>query len=256
MGFGIHNTSMPRTPAINANLKGDAGVRQFTEAAGLNVQNFPEYLCSLVAKGHDLAKLTNADWNEILGPMELGPERAGRVQKTISDLRFRAAKEDAELDEKHLITHLANGGAHPRARPNDEVHEPALNGARPKATGAAGSFIPVAYFQGERPGYVFKHGDEGLGYYAASSRGASPGPGTPAPTPLARGYNPISQAGLEEKLSAQQRAYSTSSKQQQLLIERRQRMDERASAHGYSRGEMASMYADARTRSSPFATGY
>ncbi|CAM9901588.1 unnamed protein product, partial [Choristocarpus tenellus] len=28
-----------------------------------------------------------------------------------------------------------------------------------------GSFVPTKHFEGERPGYVFKMGNHGLGYY-------------------------------------------------------------------------------------------
>lgn len=130
MGLGMHNSSnQPRGRTLNYNLKGDGSVHTFVEAAGLNVQNFPEYLSGLVARGHDLAGLSNAEWNQILAPMELGGERAKQVHKAISDLRAKAAKEDAERAKINLHNHLMNGGSHPHARPNAEVYEPTLNGS-------------------------------------------------------------------------------------------------------------------------------
>ena len=54
-----------------------------------------------------------------------------------------------------MHNHIVNGGAHPMARPNAEVYEPKLNGARPKAADYQ-SFIPVAFFQGEKPGWDFQ----------------------------------------------------------------------------------------------------
>jgi len=249
MGFGKKAMGMS---SFNPNLKGDASVKTFTVAAGLDVQGFTEYLSGLVANGHELGKLSNADWSNILGPMELAGERAARVQKAISELRAKAAREDAEQSEKHLHNHIVNGGTHPNARPNAEVYEPKLNGARPKADYQ--TFIPVAFFQGEKQGWTFKHGDDGLGYYRETGAQFQPR-STPVVTNLARGVNPISQADLEDKVAAtQQRAY-TQSKQQQLLIERRRRMEEGQQSM-YTQGEVANMYADARLRSSPFATGY
>jgi len=255
--MGLGRRTMGIGNDLNPNVKGDASVKTFTVSAGLDVQGFTQYLSGLVSHGHELAKLSNSEWAQILGPMELAGERAARVQKAIGELRTKAAQEAAESDEKNMHNHIVNGGAHPHARPGAEVYEPKLNGARPKAADYQ-SFIPVAFFQGEKQGWTFKHGDEGLGYYrdasAASAKGAAAAAATPVVTNLARGINPISQAGLEDQMMAsQQRAYSQS-KQQQLLIERRRRMDEQQSM--YSQGEVANMYADARLRSSPFATGY
>lgn len=259
MGFGMHNSSMvPRGNGLNYNLKGDASVHTFVEAAGLNIQNFPEYLAGIVANGNDLASLSNESWNQILAPMELGKDRAARVHKAISDLRLRAAREDAERNQTQLQTHLANGGSHPNTRPNADVYEPKLNGARPKTVDYE-KFIPVAFFQGERQGWMFKHGDEGLGYYrdevGAGLQGGSNLTG--AFSNAARSANPTSQADLEEKVAATQQKAYIQSRQQALLLERRQRLEEQQQHnHQYSQGQVANMYADARLRSSPFATGY
>ena len=257
MGLGRRTLGIGGT--LNANLKGDCTVKQFCTGAGLDVQGFPEYLQSVVAQGHELGSLSNGDWEQILGPMELPRERAARVHKAISDLRMKAAKEADEHHQKHMHNHIINGGAHPMARPNADVYEPKLNGARPKAADDE-SFIPVAFFQGEKQGWSFKHGEEGLGYYRVvqkdtTNTGAR---GGPVITNLTRGFNPISQEGLEDSMAAtQQRAYAQS-KQQQLLIERRQRMDmqQQQPTHSYSQGQVSNMYANARLRSSPFATGY
>lgn len=253
MGFGMNRGGAAMGGTFNPNLKGDASVKAFTVMAGLDVQGFTEYLSGLVGNGHELALLTNEEWKEILGPMQLSGERAARVQKAIGDVRMKGKREHEAREENYLHNHLVNGGAHPGARPNAGVVEPTLNGTRPRAVDYE-SFIPVAFFQGEKPGWTFKHGDEGLGYYREASAAAS-GAGSPAPSAnLARGFNPVSQAGLEDKITAtQQRAY-TQSKQQQLLIERKRRMEEQQSM--YSQSEVSNMYADARLRSSPFATGY
>jgi hypothetical protein len=225
MGLGRRTLGIGGT--LNANLKGDATVKQFCTAAGLDVQGFPEYLASLVAQGHELGSLSNEDWDQILGPMELPRERAARVHKAVSDLRAQAMKEADERNQKMMHNHIINGGAHPNARPNAEVYQPRLNGARPKAADYQ-SFIPVAFFQGEKRGWTFKHGDEGLGYYRDTMQEQNSAPGSRGPsvtTNLARGYNPVSQQGLEDQMAAtQQRAYALS-KQQQLLIERRRRLE-------------------------------
>jgi len=236
---------------VNPNLKGDCSVTVFTKAAGLDVQGFPEYLSGIVASGNELGTLTNEQWQQILGPMELSGERAARATTAIAEIRAQYAKEAAGLEEKNLHNHLVNGGYHPHARPGAEVYEPKLNGARPKAT--EDSFIGVPFFQGEQPGWTFKHGDEGLGYYRDAVAATGGGPAPPIVTNVARGYGPVSQAGLEDMVARQQVSY-TQSRQQQLLSERRQRMDERR--HSYSQADAAKMYADARTRSSPFATAY
>jgi hypothetical protein len=248
---------------INANLKGDCAVTQFCTSAGLDVGGFPEYLHSLVAQGHQLAALSNSDWEQIIGPMELPRERAARVGKAISELRMKAEHEANELNEKRMHNHIVNGGAHPMARPNAEVYEPKLNGARPTAADYQ-TFIPVAFFQGEKPGFEFKHGDQGLGYYGVARGGAggasAAGPGTPATTGLVprSSFNPISQEGLSDQMTATQQRAHAQSKQQQLLLDRRRRVEDaqQSGQHGYSQNEVASMYADARMRSSPFATGY
>jgi len=258
MGLGRRTMGIGGT--INANLKGDCEVKQFCTSAGLEVGGFPEYLSSLVAQGHQLGSLSNADWEQIIGPMELPRERAARVGKAIGELRMRAEHEADVLNEKRMHNHIVNGGAHPMARPNAEVYEPKLNGARPTVADYQ-SFVPVAFFQGEKPGFEFKHGDQGLGYYSVARAGAgaasAAGPGTPATTGLARSFNPVSQEGLEDKIMASQQRANAQSKQQQLLLDRRRRMDAQQSAqHGYSQAEVANMYADARMRSSPFATGY
>jgi len=239
MGLGMHGTG-PRSvgSTINGNLKGDCKVKQFCTAAGLDVQGFPEYLLSLVAQGHELGSLSNDEWNQILAPMELPRQHVARVHTAISNTRLMAAKEADELQAKRMHNHVVNGGAHPMARPAAEVYEPTLNGARSKNDV---TFIPANFFQGEKPGYTFKHGDQGLGYYGAPDSTSSAG--RPAPmTNIARGYNPVSQLGLEEYVAAtQQRAY-TQSRQQQLLSERRQRMEERQSMqHGHSQGQVANL---------------
>ena len=265
MGFGMNRTGST-SGAINGNIKSDFQVKQFCIAAGLDVEGFPEYLLQLVAQGHELGGLSNEDWNQILGPMELPREHIARVHTAISNVRKKAAEEAEELNRKLMHRHIVEGGAHPMARPGAEVCAPKLNGASTrsgsKTVDDSDGFIPVHFFQGEKPGYTFKHGNEGLGYYKdARARGAAGAAGAdrqgPIMTNVARGYNPVSQAGLEDMTAAQQqRAYTqyTQSKQQQLLSERRQRMEERQ--HGYSQGQVANMYANARLRSSPFATGY
>lgn len=254
MGLGRRTMGIGGT--INANMKGDCAVTQFCTNAGLDAGGFPEYLSSLVAQGHQLGALSNSDWEQIIGPMELPRERAARVGKAISELRIKAEHEADELNEKRMHNHIVNGGAHPMARAGAEVHEPKLNGARPTVADYQ-SFVPVAFFQGEKPGFEFKHGDQGLGYYNLARGASAAGPGTPATTGNAR-YNPISQDGLEDKITATQQRANAQSKQQQLLLDRRRRMDAQQSGeHGsYSQTEVANMYADARMRSSPFATGY
>lgn len=210
---------------VNPNLKGDASVKHFCECAGLDVQGFPEYLSGLVAGGHDLGALSNAQWQQILGPMELGGERAARASRAIDEIRMHYAKDAAEEDAKNLHNHLLNGGAHPNSRPNAEVYEPTLNGARPKPDD--GSFVPVDFFQGEKAGWTFKHGAEGLGYYREARAETASGVDHLVATNVSRGYNPVSQAGLEDKMAAQQRAYMhAQSKQQLLLSERRRRLEE------------------------------
>ena len=271
MGFGMHNTSRPpRGNPLNYNLKGDASVHTFVEAAGLNIQNFPQYLSGLVAQGNDLASLSNEDWQQILAPMELGRDRAARVHKAISDLRQRAAKEDAEQHERTGWVHLVNGGEHPQSRAGAEVYEPKLNGERPAASNYsdAPNFIPVPDFQGRKEGWVFKHGDKGLGYYKeeATTMHTSAVPRAVGANAAPRSANPISQADLDDKVAATQQRQYTQSRQQQLLFERRQRLEQQqqqqqqyqhvAPGHGFSQGQVANMYANARTRSSPFATGY
>merc|ERR1711924_342987 len=82
MGLGRRTMGIGGT--MNPNLKDDCGVKQFCTNAGLDVSGFPEYLSSLVSQGHELGALSNADWEQILGPMELPRERALRVHKAIS----------------------------------------------------------------------------------------------------------------------------------------------------------------------------
>ena len=110
MGLG-----MQRGTQLNPNMKSDAVVTNFVANAGLNVQNFPQYLAGIVASGRDLASLSDADWGQLLGPMQLGGERKARVHMAISELRMNAAKEDARNDELALHRHLMNGGDHPGA---------------------------------------------------------------------------------------------------------------------------------------------
>ena len=256
MGFG--NRTMGLAKGVNPNLKGDASVKMFATSAGLDVQGFPEYLSGIVANGNPLGTLSNEAWTQILAPMELGGERAARATRAIIEVRQAHERDQAMQDEKSLHVHLVNGGAHPHARPGAEVYEPTLNGARPRPVND-GSFIPVAFFQGEKEGWTFKHGDEGLGYYLEGASATGAGPAAPMVTNVSRGFTPTSQAGVEDKQASQQRAY-TQSRHQQLLSERRARMDEQrqGTMHStmHSKGQMSSMYSDARTRSSPFATGY
>lgn len=236
MGFGMHNSSMrPRGDPLNANLKGDCEITTFVNAAGLNVQNFPQYLAGLVAQGYSLGALTNDEWEQILGPMELGGGRIQRVHKAISDLRMRATREADKREEKALHNHLVNGGAHPASmgpRRGGEVYEPELNGAS-KINRDYEQFVAVPFFQGEKAGWTFKHGEEGLGYYkmkaVASPYGAGGGAGpvvtSHAVGPGSRGYNPVSQAGLEQRVQSQQYLRATQTREKQLLSERRQRME-------------------------------
>ena len=64
-------------------------------------------------------------------------------------------------------------------------------------------------------------------------------------------------ADLDDKVAATQQKAYIQSRQQALLLERRQRLEEQQQQqHPYSKGQVANMYADARLRSSPFATGY
>ena len=74
-----------------------------------------------------------------------------------------AEREREELSDSLATPHVhscaaASSAPTPRARPSDEVHSDG-DSAPPSGFVAAGSF------QGSKPGYVFKDGQHGLGYY-------------------------------------------------------------------------------------------
>ena len=224
---------MQRGNALNANLKSEGRIKTFVEKAGLDrVPGFTQYLSGLNVP--DIAYLTDADWENILNGMPPDPALMKRVALAIKEMRAQYAKENNEIAENTALNHLINGGAHPDSQVAREARAEAARGPVDYATA---TFIPVAFFQGDRAGFVFKHGDEGLGYYregapnggggggggmqVSQSRSPSAASGPPVRRPA--GYDPVSQPGIDQR---NQRPSYTANAQQQLLSERRQRMQQ------------------------------
>jgi hypothetical protein len=120
-------------------------------------------------------------------------------------------EEQAELAELH---NLINGGAHPGRQ---EVRE-AVAAANRKQTPVdmeSINFIAVPYFMGEREGFEFKDGTDGLGYYKLLKKSTtkiwtrhrpddacSPPGGSIATGPRKHrsgGFNPVEQAADEQQ---------------------------------------------------------
>lgn len=282
MGFSMDRTSSP-----NANLKASARVRMFVESAGLvHVPGFAQYLESLDVP--DLAFLSDGEWEEILSGMDPDPELMRRVALAIRELRIKGVKEHQDQAELDQLRHMINGGEHPGRH---EAREAAANFQPNPGTTATQDFIPVAFFQGERDGFLFQHGAQGLGYYKEwlpgnNSTGLHPSggpvaggvPGSiatgPPPSRRPMGFDPISQNTSEQQEMARQRLYAAEN-EQALLLERRQRQqmqmqmqmryEQVKTQSGRPQGRQARQFpageglppreaANARTRSSPFAT--
>lgn len=174
MGFAI------KRDTINDNLKVQHRVHEFIDHAGLkHVRGLAEHLMALPVE--DLGNLSNDDWNGILNQalagMPFDPAMNKRIHAAIHELRVRYSKEVDEQHELAELRHLIHGGAHPARQEAREAHEAAAaaqaaaQAAQQRGSSGATtaeeppSFIWAPYFQGEHPGYEFKDGTEGLGYY-------------------------------------------------------------------------------------------
>ena len=116
----------------------------------------------------DVAALDDSTWNSILNRALAGrphnPTMNRRIQHAIHDMRVQYTKEKEEQAELAELHNLINGGAHPGRQ---EVRE-AVAAANRKQTPVdmeSINFIAVPYFMGEREGFEFKDGTDGLGYY-------------------------------------------------------------------------------------------
>jgi hypothetical protein len=237
---------------------------------------------SLASTRVDLAFLTDADWNQVLEPLQLKLGKARRVEAAIQQLRqqhlqaqhrtqqseaqaqyasdHQRAQEQAEMQQ---LQRMMARNARPHLSPQGQAQ------AQPNSIQPADlsqPFIPVAYFQGEKPGWIFKHGAEGLGYYK-DVRGGSPGSGAGrgsggARQAVARGHDPISGAPLsdgqsrylqqreQEVLAQRQQRLQQQMREAQVQEEARQRQARRLP----SPRSQARAAAQARLKSSPFAT--
>ena len=126
-----------------------SSVRDWTAHAGLDhVNGLSEYLETLASTRLDLAFLSDDDWQQVLAPLELKLGKARRVEAAIDDLRQSRPIWSAEDEEVlHLQQMFASGGSAQHRSP------------------AQVEFFPAASFSGPRSGFVFKHGQKGLGYY-------------------------------------------------------------------------------------------
>ena len=249
--------------------------------------NRAQYLESLASTRIDLAFLTDTDWNTVLAPLELKLGKARRVEAAIQHLRQQhvqlqhasrqseataqyanerqRAQEQAEVQQ---LQRMMARNARPHLSPQSQA-QAQLEPIRPANLNQP--FIPVAYFQGEKKGWIFKHGSEGLGYYkdghagspggGAGSRGLPSGGGTGGRQGVSRGHDPISGAPL----GAAQRRY-LQEHEQAVLAQRQQRLQRQLSeAQGQAEARQrqaspsprsqARAAAEARLRASPFATG-
>lgn len=253
-----------------------------------------QYLESLASTRMDLAFLTDADWNQVLAPLELKLGKARRVEAAIQHLRQQHVQAQHGTQQSEAMAQYASDPQ--RAQEQAEVQQlqrMMARNARPhlspqghpepiRPADLNQPFIPVAYFQGEKKGWIFKHGSEGLGYYKdghAGGPGGGPGGGGTAPRRanghaatggdgtggrqgLSRGHDPISGAPL----GGAQRRY-LQEHEQALLAQRQQRLQqqlreaqgqqearERQQARPSPRSQ-ARAAAEARLRASPFATG-
>lgn len=242
---------------------------------------YVQYLESLASTRVDLAFLTDADWNQVLAPLQLKLGKARRVEAAIQQLRQQHLQ--AQDGKQQSEAHAQYASGHQRAQEQAEMQQLKRLMARnarphhsPQGQAQAQSdairpadlnqpFIPVAYFQGEKPGWIFKHGAEGLGYYR-DVRGGSPGDRAGrgsggARQAVARSYDPISGTPLSDGQSRY-----LQKREQELLAQRQQRLQQQmrdAQVQEEARQRQARLpsprsqaraAAQARLKSSPFAT--
>ena len=261
--------------ASNPNLKTPAGAspsrpavarqpstRDFAAASGLDsYSGFPEFLETLASTRLDLAFLTDADWQQVLAPLDLKLGKARRVEAAIKDLRvqYHKAAYAQQQQEQAEVASLQRMLARPsHAQPQQSPEVRVLGTTPPDAM-----FIPVAFFQGEKVGFVFKDGPHGLGYYRDRGRGggvgedgggmrgsrriSSPASGTPTGGEAQRRYMQERElAILQQRRDRLQQQQAERERQNQ----QRARAREVPSPRSYARAA-----AEARLAASPFATG-
>ena len=132
-------------------------VRSWAAQAGLPIG---ERLAGFASSRLDLAHLTDEDWQQILAPLPLKLGKLRRVEAAIRDLRVQhnvraPAPEAQELQDLQRM--FANG-----TTPQHKQHR---RDRSPDSVMAPSDFIQSPSFVGGRPGFVFKNGPHGVGYY-------------------------------------------------------------------------------------------
>lgn len=205
-------------------------VRAFAAHSGLDrYDGFSTYLESLASTRVDLAYLTDADWLQVLAPLDLKLGKARRVEYCIDELRSaHASKAHAQQQEQAEMRSLRG------------MLE--SNGTKPRTDQA--EFVPSHAFVGGRPGFVFRSGARGLGYYHDQ--------GSPAPAQHSE-VPPQQRRYVQEQEQAilQQRQRRLHEQQQQ---QRQQQAQQRRTPRTPSPRTQARAASMARLSASPFAT--
>ena len=279
MGFGMtRGDSNPNLAGQPKQLSRATSVRDFAHTSGLDkFDGFPEYLETLASTRMDLAFLTDADWQQTLAPLDLKLGKARRVEAAIHDLRVKFAK------EKYAAMQQRNAEQHERAEVRELQQMMSDGPARHRGDSAAiepadprSQFIPVAFFQGAKAGFVFKDGAHGLGYYRDNSAGGGGGGGGRQQQQQAAllGFDPISGSPLgheqaqqlrareqavlqqrQQRLQQQQQQQQMQMQQMQMQMQQARTPQQRRQPQLPSPRSQARAAAQARLAASPFATG-
>lgn len=265
---------------------------RFAVSSPFCISSRSQYLESLASTRVDLAFLTDSDWNQVLAPLDLKLGKARRVEAAIQQLRVQHIQAQHGAPRSEAKAQFTS--EQQRAIEQAEVHNlksMMTRNARPSLSQQANQqpvrpadlnqpFIPVAYFQGQKPGWVFKHGREGLGYYR-DERGRSPGgrgggggsgggssrsSGQPrtggAAHAVSRGHDPISGGimGDAQRRYVQEHEQAVLQQRQQRLEQqmqeahRQQQQEQQRRAARPSPRSQARAAANQRLKNSPFAT--
>ncbi|KAF5838557.1 BMS1-like protein [Dunaliella salina] len=158
-------------------------------------------------------------YNPVTNLLAPAPPPATLARKKPAKSKDNAAEDPAERASKPGVAHILSAAAaaaaakgsagtpapHQLAQPLlASAPKPAVAGAPAPATAPQAEFLPSPHFAGPRPGYFFKKGPSGLGYYLDAPASSAPHQqaSTAAPAPsLANGQASMAN-GVQPSISA------------------------------------------------------
>jgi len=190
---------------LHSSHQGQGGdVRTWVAGAGL--ERVLGNLEALASTRIDLAHLTDADWHRVLTPLDLKLGKRRRVQNAIRSLRAEHATDwdDNEQAEVLALQSLFDAGAQAPRHREQGYSTPAQGRTAHFANShSSPTFVPSASFVGPQPGWVFKAGPQGSGYYLDRGSGATP---TRQPSLISR-YHAEHELAVQQQQQQQQQQH-------------------------------------------------